>query len=159
MATDWKMCLQCDSSQTSNQFTAQSNLWVSRAQGETTWNPVTTGAPQAVVNDDLYIEVNDAAGNPVSGRLRGYLISSIKEGVDDQTEVTPFRKGNNSNKPKTCVQDDDVSKQNGVWTWGPYTALQAGQFELTFAALVKEPGSEQSDSWEEDPEFDVTDAP
>src|SRR5687768_7145620 len=130
MATDWKMCLQCDSSQTSNQFTAQSNLWMSRAQGATTWSPAGSGAPQAVVNGTLSVEGVDAAGSPVTGKLRGYLISSIKGSVENQTEVTPFRKGNDSNKPKTCVQDDDVTKQNGVWTWGPYTALQAGQFEL-----------------------------
>lgn len=156
MATDWKLCLQCDSSQASNSFTAPSNLWMSRAQGATGWNPAGTSTPQAVVGDNLYVEVTDGAASPVGGKLIGYLISSMKV---SQTDVTPFRKNNNSAKPKLCVLSDDAPRSNGVWTWGPYEVFQTGQFEFTFSAVVKDPGNEQSDSWEEDPEFDVSEGP
>jgi len=154
MATDWKMCLQCDSSNTSNQFTPQANLWMSRAQGQTTWNPAGSSNPAAVLQDNLYIEVTDVAPSSVTGKLVGYLIASAAANVT-QTDVTPFRRGNSSSKNKLCVLSEKKGRDGTTWTWGPYTAYQTGSFELTFSAEVDNPNNEQSDSWEEDPEFDV----
>lgn len=153
MPNDWKMCLKCDSSNASNLFTAQSNLWMSRAQGQSTWNPAGSGTPTGHASDSVYIEVTDAANSPVSGKMTGYLISSMKS---TQTDVTPFRKNNDSSKGKLCVVSDKATKSGTTWLWGPYQFFQTGDFEFTFCASVDDPsGSELSDSWEEDPEFDI----
>ena len=160
MPTNWKMCLQCDSSQTSNSFIANPNkgLWQTAQGNSTNWQTFTGNIPNASKgsSDQLFIEVVDASSSPFTGTMMGYLIASMKEGVN-QTEVTPFLVNGGTTGPKACVIAEPKSLASSAWTWGPYQLEQTGDFELTFAVLASNPpASLQSASWEEDPEFDVS---
>jgi hypothetical protein len=156
MATDWKLSLSCNSTSASNAFVAadSNNMWQSRAQGTTGWNNAGNSTPQAKPNDNMYVSVVDG-GNSASA-LIGVIIGGRAHGHGNQAQVTPFTAPGNSSR-KSALIVTTLSPSNG-WLFGPYSIQQQGKFELTFAANLANPtGSEQSVSWEMDPEFDVID--
>ena len=160
MATDWNLQLGCNSNAAGNSF-AQSdsnNLWQNRTTGNTTWNNAGNGKPKAAIGDSVYVTVTDQGGS-ASG-MAGFLVASKDKDHKNQAETTPFLMNGSTAGRKSTVIPQTVtgSTTNGVTTWafGPYSCQQNGKFELTFAAnLTTTTGSELSDSWEEDPEFDV----
>ena len=157
MATDWKLSLSCNSASASNAFVAadSNNLWQSRPQGTTTWNNAGNDTPRANANDNLYVSVVDS-GNSASP-MAGVIIGGRAHGHGNQAQVTPFTAPGNSSR-KMALIPSTVSPSSGAFGFGPYQIQQQGKFELTFAANLASPtGSEQSSSWEMDPEFDVID--
>ena len=160
MATEWQLGLGCDTTNGSNQFVAvdPENLWQSRTLGTTQWNDAGNGTPQAGAGDNVYVSVVDAGGS--TSQLVGVLIASKAEGHSNQADVTPFRMNGGNSGPKAVVISATATPSGSTWVFGPYSVQQTGSFELTFAGnLVSPRGSEQSDSWEEDPEFDVVETP
>jgi hypothetical protein len=156
MATDWKLSLSCNSADASNAFVAAdtNNLWQSRTQGNSGWNNAGNSTPHANPNDNLYVSILDS-GNSASA-MTGVIIGGRARGHGNQPQVTPFTAPGNASR-KTAVIVSTNSPNSG-WLFGPYSVQQQGKFELTFAANLASPtGSEQSVSWEMDPEFDVID--
>ena len=156
MATDWKLSLSCNSTDASNAFVPadSSNLWQSRSQGTSGWNNAGNSTPQSNPNDNVYVSVADS-GNSASA-MTGVIIGGRAHGHGNQSQVTPFAAPGNPSR-KSAVIVSTVSASGG-WSFGPFSVQQQGKFELTFAANLASPtGSEQSVSWEMDPEFDVID--
>ena len=157
MATDWKLSLSCNSGDASNAFVAADadNMWQSRTTGSSGWNNAGNSTPQANPNDNLYVSVVD--GSNSSSAMIGVTIGGRTHGNPNQAQVTPFTAPGNPSRRAAVIVSPPVSASGG-WSFGPYSVQQKGKFELTFAANLAAPtGSEQSTSWEMDPEFDVND--
>ena len=157
MATDWNLALTCNSTNGSNGFVATdpNNMWQSRTQGTTSWSNAGNSTPQANPSDNFYVTVTDT-GNSTSN-LIGVLIGGRAHGHGNQAQVTPFTAPGSSTRKTAAIISTNAPNGN-TWQFGPVPVQQQGKFELTFAANLQNPtGSEQSTSWEMDPEFDVID--